>query len=77
MPRSLANSAYIYTHTYIIIFLYIPPSVGEADAVPHTSFDMSRVYILFFFFQLPNEYMTNFHEMNSKLPFPHRILAQE
>lgn len=48
-----------------------------ADTVTYTSFGMSRVYILFFFFQLPNEDMTNFHVMNSRLPFPHRILAKE
>lgn len=51
--------------------------MDEADTVVHTCFGVSRVYILFFFFQLPNEDMTNFHVMNSKRPFPLRILAQE
>lgn len=52
--------------------------MGGADAVPHTSFGVSRVYILgWVFLQFPNEALTNFHVINSKLPFLHRILAQE
>lgn len=51
--------------------------MGGAATVAHTSFGVSRVYIVSFFAQFPNEDMTDFHLINSKLPFPHRILSQE
>lgn len=63
---------------YFYLFIFnTPPSVGGAATVAHTSFGVLRICIVLVFAQFPNEDMIDFHLMNSKLPFLHRILSQE